>query len=110
MNKIFSLTAEEDFSLVIRRGRRAENQFFRMSWILNNLNLSRYAFVVPKSVDKRATVRNRLRRMAKEWVRKNIQKRNIHQDMIISIKKESLNLPRNKFYEELAKIFRNSAG
>ncbi len=64
----------------------------------------RFVFVTPRSLDKRSTVRNRLRRRAREWIRKNIPLTKPN-DTAIFFKKEAIAVSKNKFYEELAKIF-----
>lgn len=53
----------------MRRGKRVSAQGVQLIFTQNNLPASRFAFVVPKSVDKRAVGRNRLKRLARESVR-----------------------------------------
>ena len=54
---------------VMRHGRRVSVGDVQLIITHNTLNLSRFAFVVPTSVDKRAVWRNRLRRLVRESVR-----------------------------------------
>ena len=54
---------------VMRRGKRVSTQGVQLIYTQNNLPLSRFAFVVPKAVDKRAAIRNRLKRLTRESVR-----------------------------------------
>lgn len=54
---------------VLRRGKRVSAQGVQLIFAQNNLPVSRFAFVVPKSVDKRAVGRNRVRRILRESVR-----------------------------------------
>lgn len=53
----------------MRRGKRVSEQGVQLIFTQNSLSVSRFAFVVPKSVDKRAVGRNRLRRYLRESVR-----------------------------------------
>lgn len=55
--------------IVMRTGRRESAEGLQLIFAQNNLSVSRFAFVVPKSVDKRAVARNRLKRLARESVR-----------------------------------------
>lgn len=55
--------------IVMRTGRRANAEGLQLIFAQNNLSMSRFAFVVPKSVDKRAVARNRLKRLTRESVR-----------------------------------------
>lgn len=54
---------------VLRRGKRVSAQGLQLIFTQNSLSVSRFAFVVPKSVDKRAVGRNRLKRLTRESVR-----------------------------------------
>lgn len=54
---------------VMRTGRRESAEEVQLICTQNNLPVSRFAFVVPKSVDKRAVTRNRVRRILRESVR-----------------------------------------
>lgn len=54
---------------VMRRGKRIATDGLQFIFIQNTIPISRFAFIVPKSVDKRAVVRNRIRRVVREAVR-----------------------------------------
>ncbi len=54
---------------VMRGGKRVGAEGVQLIISQNSLPVSRFAFVVPVSVDKRAVVRNRLRRLVRESVR-----------------------------------------
>lgn len=49
----------------------------------NNLEVARFAFIVPTKVDKRATVRNRIKRLLREQVRKFMPQLPIGRDVVI---------------------------
>ena len=46
----------------------AKSEFFAVKYAANGLSVTRFAFVVRKSVDKRAVVRNRIRRLFRSCV------------------------------------------
>lgn len=54
---------------VMMRGKRIATDGLQFVFIQNTLAISRFAFIVPKSVDKRAVGRNRLKRLTRESVR-----------------------------------------
>lgn len=54
---------------VMRRGSRIGAEGVQLVFTQNTLPVSRFAFVVPISVDKRAVTRNRVRRLVRESVR-----------------------------------------
>lgn len=70
----------------------------------NNLPNSRFGFVVGKGVDKRAVVRNRIKRS----VRSLIEEKYLHVpglDMLFILRAGSKSLTRKDFEERLTKIF-----
>lgn len=103
MKKVNRLRKSQDLRVLFSRGRRIETPFFRVTVRRNTLSGGRFAFITPKSVDKRATVRNRLRRMASEWIRKSPEVAKTPKDFAILIKKESLSASKEEFYGELRK-------
>lgn len=100
---LHALKDKTDFSLVLQKGRRLETGLFRFYFRPNGLGYQRFAFLVSRAVDKRAVVRNSLRRRAKEWVRKNKVGSDRDLDVIISLKPQTKPRPQKEFYEELAK-------
>lgn len=105
MPRLKTISSEEDLRQLFKRGRKLENEWFKLWFRNNNLSFGRFVFSIPTSVDKRATVRNRIRRKAREWVRKNLQDK-LKADILVYFKKDVLNLTNTQFYEELDRIFR----
>ena len=62
--------------------------------------------MAPLTVDKRSTVRNKLRRRTREWVRRHINELRRPFDIAIIFKKEAAAATRENFYEELARTFK----
>lgn len=104
MKKVYRLAAEKDFKQLFSKGRRTESSLFRAVARKNNLEFSRFAFVAPKTVEKRAVIRNRLRRRAREWTRKHLGLIPRSLDLALIFKKEAVHAPKKLFYEELAQI------
>lgn len=88
----------------LNKGVRFESEFFRLVRLPNFWGHARFVFIVPRQLDKRSTVRNRLRRRAREWTRRNISMFR-SDDVVIICKKGAVAASRKQFYEELAKIF-----
>lgn len=106
MKKQLRLRDYRDFRGVFRRGGRREGKLFRVVYIPNGKVSSRFAFIAPRSVDKRAVLRNTLRRRAREWVRGHLEELRKPFDVAVIFKKEAALATRKNFYEELARIFR----
>ncbi len=106
MRRIYRLNGKENFRLLFRRGRSIEASLFKIVLKKNVFSHSRFAFIVPKASSKKATVRNRLRRRAKEWIRKNSNILNSSMDLAVIFKKDAATATSAKFYEELGGVFR----
>ena len=105
MITIHRLQSARDFRALFRFGRRQESRFFRLTTRPNTLLVSRFAFIAPKSVDKRAVVRNRLRRRCREWVRTHHSPRSPHLDVAVFFKREVVDATQREFYKDLASLF-----
>ena len=98
------LHRRDDFTVLFTRGTRIDNPLFRVVVKKNPYGFSRYAFISPRAVDKRAVIRNRLRRRAREWFRKNMSLHRAGLDIAVVFKKNASDVRRNVLYEELKKI------
>lgn len=107
MKKDYRLRAAKDLRILIREGRRVETPLFRLIYWPNGLARARFAFVASLAVDKRFSIRNRLRRRAREWIRKRPEFMKKSVDAAIFFKKKSVLAPRKKFYEELEKLLQH---
>jgi ribonuclease P protein component len=67
----------------MRRGKRIANASMQLIFSPNQVGRSRFAFVVSTNVDKRATVRNRLKRLMREAVRALLPKLQENADVIL---------------------------
>ena len=107
MSRLKTFSSDKDFKYLFRHGRKLENNMFKVWFSGNNLSFHRFVFSVPVSVDKRSTVRNKLKRRTKEWVRRNIGQTNRKNlDVFLSFKKDITQVTKNEFYKELDKIFK----
>jgi len=80
-----------------------QTDLFGLSFLKNRLNKPRFGFIVSKKIDKRAVKRNRLKRLFKTAVAKNLDKfKNI--DYLFLVKKSALGKSLNKIENEIKKI------
>jgi len=68
------LKKEEDFKKVFKKGRGFTNNLFVLKIVKNNLDISRFAFVISKKISKKATVRNRIKRRLDNVIRADLPK------------------------------------
>jgi ribonuclease P protein component len=68
LDKSHRLPAQQ-IPLVLRNGKRVHHELFQIVYAKGEENISRFAFIVSTKIDKRATRRNRMRRVLSECVR-----------------------------------------
>ena len=56
------LKSDKDFRNVFKNGKTSENQFFRVKFLKNQKNFSRFGFIISAKLLKKATARNVLKR------------------------------------------------
>src|SRR5688572_23529732 len=67
----------------------------------NELTMSRFGFVVRKQVDKRATARNRIRRVFRSCIEDMLAEISPGYDMLFFVKSQVLEMKREDLYNEL---------
>jgi ribonuclease P protein component len=72
--KLNRLIKKRDFEMVFKKGRGFKEGFLVFRVAKNNFKNSRFGFVVGKSVSKKATIRNRIKRRLRELVKIKIRK------------------------------------
>jgi len=69
LQKLYRLQKNEDIKKLSKKGRRFKEDFLILKTISNNLNHTRFGFIVSRKLSKRATLRNKIRRKLRELVR-----------------------------------------
>ena len=105
MRKAHRLASRKDIEELFRRGQRTESALFRLVAARNASGRLRFALVAPRAADKRAAARNRIRRRAREWVRRRPGILALPYDAAIVFKKQAVGAPRPAFYKDLEFIF-----
>ena len=104
MKRQHSLILPQDFKTLFKKGKRVETSFLRVTILANRLPHARIALITPRAIEKRAVLRNRLRRRTSEWMRRSAVL-GLSLDIAIFFKREAVSAPREKLYEGLRKIF-----
>ena len=103
MRRESRLRAPGDLKTLFTKGRKLDSGLFRLTVRRNSLSHSRFVFVASRAVEKRAVRRNRIRRRAREWLRRNFHPLQGQVDLALIFKKEAFASTKQKFYEELSR-------
>ena len=96
------LKSDEDFKNVFKNGKTSENQFFRVKFLKNQKNLSRFGFIISTKLLKKAVSRNIFKRRLRVICRSLLQDLKSNFDIVIWPKTNSISLN----YRDLADYLR----
>ena len=68
------MKSQKDFKRIASQGRYLFFKELGIKWLANQLDYSRFAIIVSLKVDKKAVVRNRIKRRLREIVHKKLKK------------------------------------
>ena len=89
VSSLTRLINADDFSSVFKFKQRYFGKFITCFYRPNNLQFSRFGFIVSKKINKKAVRRNYMRRVLKELLRESTHK--LCLDIVIQVKKEFFN-------------------
>lgn len=98
------LTRGKDFKRINSSGKSFFSFYFRLKYLANNQELSRFGIVVSTKVSKRANKRNRIKRQIREIIRLNKTKIKFGYDLIIFVKNSALNQKYQDLERDLGSI------
>lgn len=84
--KIYRLKKKKDFSRVFKRGKTIQGKFILTKYTRSSLPHPRIGIVVSSKVEKKAVIRNRLRRQAAEVLRSLIDRSSIAIDAVVVVR------------------------
>jgi len=93
---------------LVKRGHKYSDSGFQLISATNNLPLPRFAFIVPYSVDKRASKRIRLKRLMSESVRLSDKDLIKGSDVIIILRKKRENSTIKTMKTEIGALLKKS--
>lgn len=93
-------------SLVFRHARIIRTPEFTVKVQMNTLSHNRYAFVVAKKVDKKATVRNRLKRVVRSFLEEKWLGKTKGHDMLFIVRPVIKSLPRETIGQQVDDIMK----
>lgn len=83
-----------------------KKQLFAIKYAPNDLDVSRFGFVVRKTVDKRSVVRNRIKRVFRSCIEEHLQSIRPGQDMLFFLEKGIMDKSRDEICQLLMQALR----
>lgn len=101
----YRLKKNNDFIRLARLGREIFVKEISLKYVKNNFSYSRFGLVVSLKVDKKAVVRNKIKRRIRAVLRKHLPQIVSGYDFLILIKPEIKQLTYRQLEEEILKLF-----
>lgn len=95
--KIYRLPAK----VKLKQSTFLKTSLFTLKISGNHLPNNRYGFIVKKSIDKRAVIRNRLRRVLRSCIEEMLENIKTGSDMLFFVEKGIIDRKRDEIYKEL---------
>lgn len=93
------LKNKKDIENVFKKGKTKTGKLVFLKIFKNNLDISRFAFIVSTKISKKAVIRNKIKRQLREIVRKNLSNIKSGVDIVIIAKPEII----NKYFQIIKK-------
>lgn len=102
------LTKKTDFENVRQNGKFVTSKDFTVSFLnKKNKDEPRFGFIVSKKISTSAVDRNRIKRVLRETIRKNIDSMKVGYDIVIIVKPGILHTPHGKLEKEIKDVIKN---
>lgn len=75
--KINRIKKKKDFEIIFKKGKILKSSLFILRFLKNDLEQSRFGFIVSQKVSKNATERNKIRRRLSEVIKENLKSANL---------------------------------
>lgn len=102
------LRKKDDFQKVYQKGSFSAYRDISLKKVSNNLLETRIGFVVEKKFFKKAVERNRIKRILRDFARKNIHKMPAGFDAIIFYKSKDKKIDSKKITSDLEKLYKKT--
>ncbi len=104
----YKLKKESHFKKVFQKGESYQEKFMRLKVLKNDLEISRFAFIVSLKISKKAAQRNKVRRQLEEIVRLRLNRIKPGLDLIISVNPEITKENYRAIEKNLLSLFRKA--
>ncbi|MBU1255868.1 MAG: ribonuclease P protein component [Patescibacteria group bacterium] len=102
----YKLKRDNNFKKVFKQGRYCQENFIRVKFLKNNLEFSRFAFVVGLKISKKAVQRNKIRRQLEKATQLVFNQIKINFDLVIMVEPEIIKNDYQAIEKELINLFK----
>lgn len=88
----------------LKDSRNISTPLFNVKASVNNLDISRFGFVISKKIDKKAVGRNMLKRKLSSCIEEIFDRIETGKDFVLYPNMSAVNAPREKILEEIIKV------
>jgi len=106
--KQYCLQKNKDFESVFKNGRIFSDEFLFLKVKKNNLQDSRFGFIIGKKISKKAVVRNKIKRRLREIIRKKLASIESGFDVVIGAKEKIINKDYWEIEKEIGKLLKKA--
>ena len=108
LSRSYRLSSKRDFDRLFRVGTRVRGPFANLTYGTNRIASNRVAIVVSAKVDKRATVRNRLRRRAYEEIRREMGGMKQGVDIVVRVTPDAVKASRKQWNASIVQLLKRA--
>ena len=108
LSKSYRLVKTKDFENVFKRGKFFAEEFINIKTVENDLDISRFGFIIGKKASKKAVKRNRVKRQMREIIRLRLNKIKTGFDVIVMVKPEIIGKDYREIEQTVEKILKKS--
>ena len=99
------LKKREDFNNVFKKGKTTAGKLIFLKALKNNLNISRFGFVISVKISKKAVTRNKIKRQLREIIKRNLPNIKTGIDIVIISRPEIIAKKYQETKEEVEGLF-----
>ncbi len=104
LSREYKLKRDNDFKKVFNEGKYYRDNFIGIKYLKNDLEFSRFAFIVGLKISKKAVVRNRVKRRLEEIVRLSLDQIKKGFDIVVMVESQIIKEDYQKIESELVNV------
>ena len=108
LSKKNCLKKQNDFKKAFKYGKYLASEFIFLKFLNNDLNDSRFGFIVSSKISKKAVERNKIKRRLRNIVRRSLDKIKIGYDIIVMTRPGIKTLKYDEIKVELLELFKKA--